>query len=422
LLNKSNLFSFGIYASSNLINALIPFLLLPFLTRYISPNDYGIYSLYIVLVNVIVPFSGLNISRSIMRNYVDRGEISLPIYIFNCFLISTLITVVILSVLFIFSDTISILLGFPEYLLWIPIIASYGQTYLATSLGLLQMNNKPIFFGLSRIGQSLVLGLLTVYLVGNLDLNFKGAIFGHAISMILVIPVTVFFLKKYKYIIAKIRFNDIKQSVKYGAPLIPHVVGMVLIIMADRFFIAHFMSMHEVGIYSAGYQVSLVLFLLITSFNQSWVPWFYAKLKLEDKKINIKIVKITYVYYGLLIVLGILLSIASEPFINVYLDSSFQEAAEVVKWLIYGSVLHGMYIMVSNYLYFSKDTYLLSIAAVVVSILNASLNWVLIPINGIVGAAQASIISFFCVFLLTWFFSTKKIKMPWFFIRHETHD
>jgi O-antigen/teichoic acid export membrane protein len=233
--------------------------------------------------------------------------------------------------------------------------------------------------------------------------------------MVLVIPLAVFFLKKYKYIIVKIRFNDIKQSIKYGAPLIPHVIGTVLITMSDRFFIAHFMGLHEVGIYSAGFQVSLVLFLLITSFNQSWVPWFYAKLKLEDKKINIKIVKITYIYYGLLVVLGVLFSIASEPFINIYLDTRYQEAIEITQWLIYGSVLHGMYIMVGNYLYYCKDTYLLSIATVIAAAINAYLNWVLIPMNGIVGAAQASIISFFCVFLLTWFFAAKKTKMPWFF-------
>ena len=42
------------------------------------------------------------------------------------------------------------------------------------------------------------------------------------------------------------------------------------------------------------------------------------------------------------------------------------------------------------------------------------LNYFLIKANGVIGAAQATTITFFVSFVLTWILSAKVYKMPWF--------
>ena len=39
--------------------------------------------------------------------------------------------------------------------------------------------------------------------------------------------------------------------------------------------------------------------------------------------------------------------------------------------------------------------------------------YVLTKANGAIGAAQASLVSFFMTFLLTWYLANKVYKMPW---------
>ena len=415
---KHNAFvvSSSIYVVSNIVNASIPFMLLPVLTRVLSPAEYGVFLIYILLVNGLVPFTGLQISRSIVRNYIDQDKIDISLYVSSCLLLSTISTLLIFGIITIFSGTLSELFSFPKSWLWAPIIASFGQTYLAVSLGLLQMNNKPISYGLTRIGHSLLLAALTVYFVLYLDWNWEGAVFGHVLAMTFFIPAALYVLSLTKYIKLNVSYDYALQAIKYGAPLIPHVIGTVVITMIDRIFISHFIGMEALGIYGSGYQISLILFLLITSFNQAFTPWLFPRIKAGKEKTKLKIVKVTYAYFVILMVFAILLSLISAPFVRIYLDESYFAATEVIPWLLCSFVLHGMYIMFGNFLYYSKSTGILSIATLIAAISNIFLNWILIPLNGIIGAAQASIFAFFFAFIFTWYFSTKKVKMPWFSI------
>ena len=50
----------GVYFVANVANAGLPFLMLPFLTRYLTPTDYGIVSMFGVLVGILIPFVGVN--------------------------------------------------------------------------------------------------------------------------------------------------------------------------------------------------------------------------------------------------------------------------------------------------------------------------------------------------------------------------
>ncbi len=46
----------AIYTLTTIINSAIPFLLIPILTRYLNPSDYGIISVYTVIVAIVSPF------------------------------------------------------------------------------------------------------------------------------------------------------------------------------------------------------------------------------------------------------------------------------------------------------------------------------------------------------------------------------
>ena len=54
-----------IYGGTNAIKSLVPFLMLPILTAYLSVSDYGVLSLIEVSILFLAPFITLNINSAI---------------------------------------------------------------------------------------------------------------------------------------------------------------------------------------------------------------------------------------------------------------------------------------------------------------------------------------------------------------------
>jgi len=77
--------SSGIYTLFGFVNLAIPLILLPILTRKLTPDEYGIVAMFQLTVSVIYPFIGLNLEGSIARKYYDQDETDFPSYIGTCF-------------------------------------------------------------------------------------------------------------------------------------------------------------------------------------------------------------------------------------------------------------------------------------------------------------------------------------------------
>ncbi len=73
-----------------------------------------------------------------------------------------------------------------------------------------------------------------------------------------------------------------------------------------------------------------------------------------------------------------------------------------------------MYLMVTNYIFYSKRTALLSASTITAGLVNVGLLVVLISLMGLKGAAVAFAISMAFKFLMTWFVANLRHPMPWF--------
>jgi O-antigen/teichoic acid export membrane protein len=140
---KSFLFkSAGIYTATSSLNSAISFFMMPILTRYMIPSDYGIVAMFTVLINFVAPITGLSIHGAIQIKYYEREKIDLPVYLTNCLLI-LICSVVFVSILFYFlNELISDLSSFPKRWTWTVIIISTAQCIILINLCLWQAQLK----------------------------------------------------------------------------------------------------------------------------------------------------------------------------------------------------------------------------------------------------------------------------------------
>ncbi|MDQ0415654.1 flippase [Mesobacillus stamsii] len=413
--------SVGIYTVASILNSAIPFLLLPILTRYLTPEDYGIVSMFGVLVSLITPFIGLNIQGAVQRVYFKREKINIKIYITNCIYILLCSTAVVSLIFFLFSGYIAKITSLPEKLLFVAIAIAFAQFISSIVLVLWQVQIKPAQYGVYQISTTLLNASLSIWLIISLGMAWQGRILGQLVSFSLFGVIGILILRKDKWLKIKYNRSYIKHALSFGVPLIPHAVGGVVMTMTDRIFITNMVGIEATGIYTVGFQIGMIINILATSFNQAYVPWLFAQLKANIYTKKLMIVKMTYFYFGIIIFLALGLSFFAPWFLDFFVGKEFSGSSVFIIWIAIGYAFNGMYFMVTNYIFYAEKTAILAWITFGSAILNIGLNYVFISKYGAIGAAQATTIIYFIKFISTWILAARVYNMPWRLKKNENY-
>ena len=148
LLKSEILRSASVLISGSIIAQLLSILLRPVLTRLFSPESFGIFSVYLSLVGIIIVFSSLRYDDAIVLPKSDKESTNL---LGLALLINFLINLIIFSLVLIFGRTIISLLNlpanFPVSILYIiPLGAFLFSTYQSLNSWLIRRRK---FFSVS---------------------------------------------------------------------------------------------------------------------------------------------------------------------------------------------------------------------------------------------------------------------------------
>lgn len=403
------------YLVANIINAAIPFVLLPILTRYLSQAEYGEVALIQTLIGALGAFVGLSVQGAANRkNYdSDLSVQEFKYYIGNCLYVLALTTVLVFSCVFTFRYEFSRWFNIKTSWLLIGVISSSAISIIAIRLGQWQIRKNARNFGIFQIVQSLFNMLFSLLLVVYFLNGADGRILVIVITPVIFALIALYFLFRDKILGFAWRPVFLKEIFAFGVPLIPHSVGSLMLSSIDRFVVSDRLGLAQVAVYMVGVQLVSIMNLIFNSINSAYVPWLFeilSKNKMEDK---LKVVRMTYVYYLILFfVVGLAFVIGPNLLIFIA-GEKYSDAAEIVGWLALGQAFGGMYLMITNYIFFSKRTACLSLTTIVMGVVNVCLMLILIDLMGLKGAAISFAISMGLQFLMTWYFSNKVFPMPW---------
>jgi O-antigen/teichoic acid export membrane protein len=405
--------SAGVYVTTSMINSAIPFLMLPILTRYLSPFDYGIVAMFQVLTGIVSTLTGLSTHGAISRQYFEKDKIDFPKYISNCLYILILSSIITAVVLWLLSGWISKYTQFPSSWLWSVMIVSCGQFVILIVLILWQVQVSSVYYGVFQILITSANIGLSLWLIIGLGMGWQGRIQGQVWSYLVFSLVGLYILWKGGWLKWHYEAAYVKNALKFGVPLIPHSLGGWAIGMTDRILITNMIGIVDTGIFVVGAQIGMLIGLFEDAFNRAWVPWFFGQLKKDDPGVNLRIIKITYLYNVLIFFLAIVLAWITPWLLNFFVGSDFKDAGKYVIWIAMGYAFNGMYKMAANYIFYTQKTHLLAWMTFFIALANVGISYVLIRHNGAVGAAQGTMLTFLLCYLITWIVSARVYKMPW---------
>jgi len=404
----------AIYFIANICSAATPFLLLPIFTRYLSQEQFGQIAIFQMLYTGLAAFIGVNSVGAASRRYYDADHNKLAEFNGQCFVILLFSIITILFVAIFFSLKLSQELNIPEYWVYAAIVVAITNFIILFRLGQWQIRSKAKQYGYLQVGNSFIGFIFTLLLLFTILPDGHSRVIALVSIGALVSSFCFISLRRDNLLkFSGINIQVIKDILNFGGPLIPHVFGMFIISSFDRVVINDNLGLDQVGIYALASQLSMGLLVVFDAINKAYVPWLFEKLKKNDHRDKIKIVKNTYLYFVLLITISGLGFLFGEFVVVLVGGEVYREAGKVFGWLFMGQVFIGMYLMVTNYIFYSKKTGSLALVTISSGVLNVFLLYILVPEYGLLGAAYAFVISMFIRFLVTWVVSIHVYSMPW---------
>ncbi|EHG7581699.1 MULTISPECIES: lipopolysaccharide biosynthesis protein [Citrobacter] len=404
----------GIYLLSNILNALIPFLLLPVLTRNLSTGEYGQIAMFQTLITGLAALVGLNTIGAANRKFYDGEYDSLPEYNGACVHILFISILVLGAFLGLFANYISSWLSIPVFWIYLALAISFANFIIQFRLGQWQIREQALKFGAMQVSQSILNFVFSVVLVVIFKYGAQGRVDAILGTTVLYALFSILLLYKNQLIkLTIIRKDYISDALSFGLPLVPHVVGMFLLNSLDRFFINKELGIDEAGVYMFAVQLSLGVAVVFDAINKAMITWLFKSLadnRVEQLK---RVVRFTYLFFVIVFLLGCLSFFIGPLVVSIVGGYKFEKATEIIGWLCLGQCFGGMYLMVTNYLFYAKKTGRLSVVTIATGILNIILLLILLQVYGIVGVAMSFAISMCIRFFATWWITSRLDLVSW---------
>ena len=415
-LKRSSLLSgAGVYFGTSVINASIPFFMLPVLTRFLEPSEYGEVAVFTVWVSLISAICGLSVHGAAARKYYDFEDPDEHIGEFTtaCLLLLISSTLVVLLVILPLAPWISGILGLSKQWVVVGVGFAFCNFLISLRMGQWQVRKEPLKYGSFQISRSILDVSLSLMLVVSLTLGVTGRITGMTAAAMLFAAIALHLLYRDGLIKRSWRPDYMKEAASFGVPLIPHILGAFLLLTIDRAVIGAVLGLESAGFYMVAAQIAGILNIVLDSFNKAYVPWLYERLKQDQRDEKLFVVKLTYIYYLALLVIAGVAFLFGGSFLTLVAGESYAPAAEIVAWLVLGQCFRGMYLMVTSYIFYARRTKYLAMVTISSGILNIVIMFPLLQYYGVLGAAYAFCISMFLQFVFVALVARRLVSMPW---------
>ena len=404
-----------IYTIGIILPQAVGFLLLPIITRYLTPEDYGVVSSMGVLGGVLIIFLTLAVDRSIYRLYYDYGSAEKKEIYLGTISISLFITSTIgVFILFVFHDYVAFIfksIPFFPYYVYI-ILATYFSIFLIVPQIYYMITEQATKFFLLSVGLSFLNIALILWFIVGLERGAEGYLGARVVANLLFVPLSLFILKK--IVNFKFDLQMLKNGLSFSLPIIPTLLSAWILDLSDRIFIERYFTLQDVGIYSLGYQIALVVTVIAGGIHTAYFPFFFKLANSDNQENSKKTLYHTNTIYILIVLLTVfLISFFSKEIVTIMIAHEYLEAYKIIPLIAIGYLFCQTQGILNLYIQQEKKTKALMYIVLGAAGINVLLNFLLVPKYGAYGAAYATIMSFAILAFIEYQYSKKCYFIPW---------
>ncbi len=377
--------SFLIYFGFGLFNSLIPFLLIPILTKHLNPSQYGLIAIFQGVLNILVATIGLGIDGAVGVKYFSLDRARFNTYLFNAIILMLTSFSLVFGLSFVFQAWLTEILGLEISWIRIAIISSIFQLASSLLLSVLQSSGRVISYGIFQAIQIIINMSASILLVTYLETPESGRILGIIISTITC--GTLAFIILIRKSTCRVNFSDLRDISSFGVTLLPHLVAGSIYAVLDRFIVNNALGQDSAGKYFLALQFSLPILMIGDAFNKVFAPWVFKHASLLGRPILRISHLMAATFFFTAFVYGLLIYRLFPSIVGVGYDA----ARDILSTLIFSSACTSAAYAYVNYIYVFRYNWILSIVTPASVVLYLILGQIVVPSIGIEGMAYISL-------------------------------
>ena len=397
-----------IYGIGTTLNKAAAFILLPVYTRFLTIHDFGVKELVALTAEIITTVLAASVASAFYRFYFeyedpeDRDLVLSSSYLFMG--VTGLFFVVLLSLAspllsrrILDSDGLSILFLLAFGSMWFQMMNVIGLYYLRATMRSIQYNVISILRLCLAIG-------LNIYLIVYLNLGVLGIF----VSTLVASMAAFLVLNVPQLLRTGLKFSPriIRDMLSFGLPMVPSELCSIVARISDRFFIKSSCSIADAGLYALSFRFGLLPGILVSEpFNQVWQP---RRIEVCRQPNSEEVFGRIFTYFLVLISWAALLTaVLTREVLMVMADRQFWSAYRIVPVIVLADVIFTLHYHFNMGIIIEKKTKYFAYINVSNGILHLLLNFLLIPVYGVWGAACATLASFTCLTTATYLVSRR---------------
>ena len=371
--------------------------------HYFGAKGLGNYVLAIVVLRIFTILSKLGLDTFSIRfiaSFAKQGKWkSIQLFRKKIITIVSITSLISSAVMFIFSFEIANLvntrLEYIELSSFFVLPMVFFMLHYQSLRGLKRIAEFSFFYRMSQATFSIA-GL---FLISEFVQSDKIPIYAYLTSLSTVSLLS--YVSYYYWFNKKCNFDSseetedlpLKKMLKISLPLMFAQSVQFIMAWTDKLMLGNMLGPESVAIYGVAFRFSMGVSITLMAINSIASPKFAEKFSNNDisgmGKVAMQSAKLIF---WTTIPLASILLIFPKFFMGIY-GSEFLIGVEVLRWLIIGRVVNALSGSVGNLMQMTgqQNNYMKILIAG--SIINVTLNYILIPIYGIKGAAFASVCS-----------------------------
>jgi O-antigen/teichoic acid export membrane protein len=406
-----------VYGLGNVAVKLVGLLLIHVYTdpKYFSVDDFGIYGILEISGIVLTSMLASGLPQSLTRWFWDKEHKENQKGIFFMSLSTQVIVSIMFCLLLIpLSGTLSTMIfSKPDWakVISLVILASAIQAINNIVNTLMRLQSRSLLYTITNIFKLISVLGLTLYFILSRKMGLEGIYLAQVIGNSLVVLILLgYTIRNSRVFFESAIFRSMNV---YGFPLLLANISASLLSVIDRFSLNSLSVMKSVALYTMAYKVTSVLKLVIVdSIRLALGPMMIKKIDSPDNKRFYSKVLLYTSFVMMFAIVGV--SLFAYEIIKVLAGSKeFWGAVVIIPISALAIFFVNMKEVTVYGLHIAKKTKIIGIIVVFSTILSLALNFLLIPIWDITGAAIATLLTQFIYWYACYYYSQKVFFVPY---------
>ena len=377
------------YAMCSIIQRCISFFTMPFFARILTKEQYGQVTIYNSWSGILSIVITLNLAYGSFSTAMVKFDKDRESYISSiegiCLVLASLFFVIYLP----FRKLWNSLFELPTYIMCIMVV----EILCLTAFQLWSGKQRFEFKYKLVIAITLLMTVLSVILQFFLVVSYEEKGFSRIIGAAIATIIIGLFFYIWNAVKGKKLFNKKywKYALEFNVPLLAYYLSQIVFNQSDRIMISHIVGTDKAAEYGVAYTLAFILTFVLNAINNSYVPWYYGKIK-EGKTQENKSVSLGIAGIMSILILGVIWF--APEIISLMSGEQYLSAVNVVPPVAISLLLLFYSQLFINVEFYYEEKKKLVWASIGSALINIILNFIFIKIFGFIAAAYTTLISY----------------------------